>query len=360
MNDLTMWQDAAREDLVTVHRIKPPASYDVPIEATDEGTLADVDLSQCSITWSAETDTRVSGTIARLGAWDKDVDWLEIRLSCPAYSYDKPLAILIPNRITETHGGVHGAGKSNVTTTINAESVLWALSKDDVTPCLVIDSGTTYSYAMGKIAGKWLSYETKTLATSTPIVYEEGTSRLDMLYDLAAKDLDRLDVSATGQVTLTEKETYTKTDPVWSVSALDSRSIVLADSDSVSVAFGDTPSHVTVKNDDTDSPLAATNEVPSGAASRAARGYVSTKTYTLSSSTIASSSDAAAAALLYVEEAEAVPITRTISTLYFPVKAGECITYTDVDGTTKTYRVKEKTLQLGTMTQDLKLEEVTS
>lgn len=353
-DELAMWRDATRDDVIRVLLVDP-ANLD-----TVRGELGGVILRRCSLTFGYDTDNRVSGKVTAVddGSWVEG-SWLRIVHECPGYGYRNELATLVPSNVSHTLEDGH------VELEFTLQSVLWTLSSDMRSSHLTIAAGAQTPDVFDRMiatagrAGSRLP-GCNSHRYDQAVTYEIGDSILSDLFDVCNAANNRLDVDGHGRVTM-GPNTGTNRTPDWRLDVDDARTIVLEQG----VTWEDQPgsvassSIVTYKKDTQDekTEITAVAELPNSKRySAQRRGYVLAKVHSESDLTPATYDAALAKAKTYLQDEGRDTVKRTAKCMYFPVTEGQVVEMDDGLATTSNL-VTEASVSFDDMTVDLTMEQ---
>lgn len=349
MRDLTIWEDGAREDVITLQRVTPRHVDDVI------GEVPHIVLSDCSLTFGYYTDNRVQGSICYEGTWDGDLSYLRLVHECPDYGYRNELATLVIDSITDT------SQKGSVKTKLTCQSMLWALADDKTDWCYAIGAGALANDVVASICDEG-GFQHLVMPGAgdhryqQTVVYKIEDSRLSILFDAAADAGNRLDVDGHGRITVTHYTPPAERDPDWLLDANSPRSIVIDEGDDKETSLGDAYGRTIVVYTNGNEQVAGGVEAPSDAiASWQRRGYLRANVHTLNEMNPPTREHAAQIAKSYQSEDIDVGVKRNIKCMYFPIVAGDMVRYIDTAGNSAKYLAQEVTANLADMTVNLTL-----
>ena len=353
MQELSMWLDPAREDVLRVVQLSPNQ-----LDGT-LGDLAGVLPSGASTTEGYYTDNRVSARLTVIESQREPYAWLRLVHECPGYEWSEELGTFVVAEEDTTYQD----GTS--TTEYDLRSILWAISSDTQPFHFSIGAGATAHAVFQRIC-QTVGKEGRILAGagdyrySDSVVYDVGNSYLSDLFDVASTAGDRLNVDGHGNITLGPYTPPRQRDPDWVLDASAQRSIVL-DSGGIKVedTTGQATSRVVVAYKSGDTEINAGADVDSGSPySSARRGYTiaETKQVTDMSPATQAQADAVARQDLALNTADAGRV-RSCKCLYFPVHAGDVVEWREGLSSTK-YLVKQCDRDLEDWTVSLELKEV--
>lgn len=340
------WADPKRTDVIRFLMVDPndlDAAY---------GDIDDVQLGSSSITYGYYTDTRSSSkiTFLRGNNYVKNA-WIRIVHEVPAEDYVNELGTFVPVSPNVQYGGA-------VTESYDLQSPLWAL-KDDLYPyCFSIAKGASFVQAFKTVCGMckrpYLLQNPNDFAAEQAVVFEAGTSFLDILYDISENSYNHIDLDGHGRITLSPVTELQYRSPSWELDADDPRSMIIEGSVKMEPEAEEIPNRTIVVQGN----YVGVADLPEGAEySAAQRGYVKTQKY--SGSGINSSAQAEALAKAYLNGFS--KITQwTMETMYFPAKCGETVYFT-IDGVKHLCMIQSiDPVALDTMTMKLTLREASN
>lgn len=351
MNDLSMWLDATREDVLRVVQLSPNQL---------DGTLGDLPgvlASGASITEGYYTDNRTSAKLTVLEAQREPYAWLRLVHECPGYGWSEELGTyVVAQEDTAYQGGTS-------TTDYDLRSILWAISSDTQPFHFSIGAGATTRQVFERIC-QTVGKSGRILAGAgdhrygDSVVYDVGNSYLSDLFDIASTSNNRLDVDGHGRITLGPYTPPSQRDPDW---VLDSstKPIVIDDGIKVEDTTGQATSRVVVTYKSGDTEINAGADVDASSPySSARRGYTiaETKQATDMSPATQAQADATARSDLALNTSDAGRV-RSCKCLYFPVHEGDVVEWREGTSSTK-YLVKEADKDLSDWTVSLTLKEV--
>ena len=338
------WRDPARLDVLHCVMVDPNNLDEI------YGDLEDVQLGSTSLTWGWNTDTVCSCGLSFLkGANYVPNAWIRIIHEVPAAGYALELGTFIPTAPAETLKGAR-------VVRLDLQSPLWGLKEDRLTERFSVGRGGSLLAAMGRVLDRcgrpYVTGGAFDVTAPEAVVYDVGTSCLQILQDLAAMTGNRLDLDGHGRVLIAPVPDHRTLTPAWTLDADDERSVIIEGSISMESNLDELPSRVIAVNGN------YVGVADLGAASPCSaqlRGY--TRAVSFSDKTIRSRSTAQSMARQYLDEAS---MTRTwkMQTLYFPARCGENVTFI-LDGEKHVCMIQSvDPLNLATMTMTLTIREV--
>lgn len=344
MNDLTMWEDGAREDDIVLETVDPKT-----LDAT--GEVAHVNLENCSITEGYETDNRVQGQVEFEGEYDYR-SWFRFVHICEKYGYRNEMALLIPDVVTYN--------AETKMTSISCQSVLWSLSEDTQPSHFAIAKGARTKAVFNRIM-QITGRKGEILAGAGDSLYGEakaypiGDSFLSDLFDICNAANNRLECTGHGVITMGAYVKPKKKAVDWEIDPDDSRTILLTGSKSTETNIGSAASRtVVVWKGSNDKEIAASQDVASTSVAAASRrGYTVAKVHQVQDLNPQNQAQAYKLAEQYIEDDSDLGVTRSISCLYFPVHEGDILKITG----DRRWCVTQVQIKLSGMTVDLTLKE---
>jgi hypothetical protein len=338
------WADPKRTDVIHFVMVDP--------NNLDEtfGEIEDVQLGSSTLTYGYYTDTRYSSqvTFLRGNNYVKNA-WIRIIHEVPAAGYVKELGTFVPTSPNVQYGGA-------VTVTYDLQSPLWALANDLITSKLSFGNGSGFAGAFGVVCNRcgrpYLLQNPNNYATPKTIVYEAGTSYLDILFDLSSSANNRVDVDGHGRLILEPNIDRRYLSPSWELNVDDPRSLIIEGSVRMEPQSDEIPNRIIVVNDS----YVGVADIPAGEEySAAQRGYVKAQMY----NGTGVNSNAAAQSLAQAYLNGFSKITQwTMDTMYFPAKVGENVYFT-IEGVKHLCMIQSiDPVNLDTMTMKLTLREV--
>lgn len=338
------WADPKRTDVIRFLMVDPndlDAVY---------GEIDDVQLGSSSITYGYYTDTRYSSriTFLRGNNYVKNA-WIRIIHEVPSEGYVNELGTFVPTSPNVQYGGAD-------TVTYDLQSPLWALSNDLTTSIMSLSSGSGFSSAFTvvcNICGRpYLIKNPNNSSTTKTIVYEAGTSYLDILLDISGTANNRINVDGHGRIILEPLTDMRYLSPSWDLNVDDPRSLIIEGSVKMEPQSDEIPNRVIVMNGS----YIGIADIPAGAEySAAQRGYVKAQKY--NGTGVNSVAAAQSLAQAYLDGFS--KITQwTMDTMYFPAKVGENVYFT-IDGEKHLCMIQSiDPVNLDTMTMKITLREV--
>ena len=338
------WADPKRTDVIRFLMVDPNDLDNA------YGDIEDVQLGSSSITYGYYTDTRYSSKIVFLRGnnYVKNA-WIRIVHEVPAEGYSNELGTFVPTSPNVQYGGA-------VTESYDLQSPLWAL-KDDLCPnCFSVAKGGSFVNAFKSVCSRlnrpYLLQNPNDYRAEKAVVYEAGTSFLDILYDLSGNSNNRIDLDGHGRILLAPALELRFKSPSWELDVDDPRSVIIDGTVKMEPEAEEIPNRAIVVQGN----YVGVADLPEGAEySAAQRGYVKTQKY--SGSGINSTAQAEALAKAYLNGFS--KITQwTMETMYFPAKCGETVYFT-IDGVKHLCMIQSiDPVELDSMTMKLTLREV--
>ena len=338
------WRDPARSDVLHFVMVDPNNLDEI------YGDLEDVQLGSTSLTWGWNADTVSSCGLSFLkGANYVPNAWIRVIHEVPAAGYARELGTYIPTAPTESLKGAR-------VVRLDLQSPLWGL-KDDLLPeRFAVGRGGSLLAAMGRVLDRcsrpYVVCGAFDLKAPEAVVYDIGTSCLQILRDLAALTGNRLDLDGHGRVLIAPVPDHRTLTPAWTLDADDPRSVIIEGSVSTETNLDELPSRAIVVNGGyvgvadlgADSPYSAQ-----------LRGY--TRAVSVSDKAVASRAAAQRLARQYLDEASLARLWK-MQALYFPARCGENVTFI-LDGEKHVCMIQSvDPLKLDSMTMTLTIREV--
>lgn len=338
------WADPKRTDVIRFQMVDPN-NLDSAF-----GDVEDVQKGSSSLTYGYYTDTRYSSKIVFLKGnnYVKNA-WIRIIHEIPSEDYSNELGTFIPVSPNVNYGGA-------VTEAYDLQSPLWALGKNVCTSVYSVGKGASLVSAFRNVLNTcgmpYILNNPNDYAAQNPIVYEAGTSYLDILFDLANTANNRIDLDGHGRVTLSPAPDHQTLSPAWELDVDDPRSVVIEGSVKMEPEAEEIPNRTIVIQGS----YIGVADLPDGSEySAAQRGYVNAQVY--SGTGVNSKAAAQAMAQAYLNGFS--KITQwSLETMYFPAHAGDNVQFT-IDGEKHLCMIQSiDPVNLETMTMKLTLREV--
>lgn len=338
------WKDPKRTDLIHFVMVDPNNLDSV------YGDLEDVQLGSSTITYGYYTDTRYSSQITFLRD-NNYVDnmWIRIIHEVPAQDYVNELGTFIPVSPNVNYDGT-------ITKELDLQSPLWGLTDDLTVSNFTIAKNTSYIDAFKRVCTTcnrpYLLENPNDYKAQSAIVYEPGTSYLDILMDLADATNNRVDLNGHGQIIFSPLVDMRTLSPTWELDADDPRSMIREGTVKMEPESEEIPNRIIVINGS----YVGVADIPDGKEySSSQRGYIKAESYSVSS--VKSNSQAKSLAQSYLDSY--TKITQwTMDTLYFPAKCGENVIFT-IEGKRHICMIQSiDPVNLDTMTMSITLKEV--
>ena len=340
------WADPKRTDVIHFQMVDPNDLDSV------YGDIEDVQLGSSSITYGYYTDTRYSSKIVFLRGnnYVKNM-WIRIIHEVPAEGFSEELGTFVPTSPNVQYGGA-------VTESYDLQSPLWSL-KDDLCPAVYsIGKGASFVRAWSNILDScgrpYILQNPNNFNAAKAVVYEAGTSFLDILNDICGNTSNRMDIDGHGRIILEPLPEHQSVSPSWELDTDDPRSVIINGSVKMEPNSEEIPNRTIVVQDK----YVGVADLPEGAEySAAQRGYIKAQKY--SGSGLNSTAAAQSLAQAYLDGFS--KITQwTMQTMYFPAKCGENV-YFKIDGVKHLCMIQSiDPVELDTMTMKLTLREVSN
>lgn len=344
------WTDRSIPDEVHVMMVDP---HNLDIV---RGELENLILSDCSVFYGYNTDTRTSAKLATLGSNYIDNSWL--RIIHKRGDFTEELGTYVLEKSPE-----HSWEKKAEKYSYQLQSVLWSISKDYATYHYSIGKG---AYTLNifddicKIVKKINLHEAgaRNYRYSASKVFEVGDSWLSFLFDICETANDRLDIDGHGRITISPYYSPTEITPSWDIDADSKRTMLLSDAITWSASNDAVPGRALVIYSNGDTEIIASSDQPSSSPySDDQRGYTITNTYQISDMTPVTKARAQQLASQYLSQQKQI-VQCQCSMLYFPCRPGETM-YLTIDGNRKKYQIKNvDPVNLKDFTMGLTLREI--
>ncbi len=338
------WADPKRTDVIHCQMVDPNNLDEV------YGDIDDVQLGSTPVTFGYYTDTRYSSKIVFLkGNNYVDNMWIRIVHEVPKEGYVNELGTFIPVSPNTNYNGA-------VTQSFDLQSPLWALNNDLCTSVFSIGKGASFVSAFKRACDNcnrpYLLQNPNDFLAEKTVVFEAGTSYLQILMDIANSTNNRVDLDGHGRILLSPLSNMRYVSPSWELDADDPRSMIIEGSIRMEPESDEVPSRTIVVNGN----YIGVADLPDGAEySAAQRGY--TKAVKYSGTGIKSNAAAQSLAQSYLDGFTKVT-QWSMSTLYFPAKCGENVTFR-IDGQKHLCMIQSiDPVDLDTMTMKITLREV--
>lgn len=314
------WKDSARTDIWRVEQVDP-VNPDI-----SRGSLEGV--SSLSLTWGYYTDTRGSASITTLGN-DGFIKHSQLRIihEVPEWDYTYEL---FTGYVT---GVEKNSSQGTTETTYTLKSPLYALDVDIQAWTFVVGENGMALNAMKTLferCNRPYSFDPKSkdYRFSSTKVYPVGDSHLTTLFDISGLAEDRISVDGHGRVTVSPYTTPTQLTPMWYLDTDDENTMVLNDSISETNTDFDVPGRVIVNHKDGDNEITAWADASSSyESSSSKRGYMLSEIQDVTDLS-GGQQQAQALADKYLAEAQASYKEWQVSTLYMPMREGDCVQFT--------------------------------
>lgn len=337
------------------------------------GTLDNVDVSSVSITEGYYTDTRVQGKLTYYGENPQRQAYIRIIAKDTSTGYTEELGTFIPSSDDVTmEGGI-------VKTSLNLESVLYGISQQKLQSTWICKTGMgAYPNLVNILVNKcnmplqsdgqgWAMAEDRhgnyappnDVLFSNNALCDAGSSILELMYGICNATTNRLDVNGHGKVLFYGYESPANRTAIFTITANSENSIVL-DGVSRSSNYLNKTSQVTVHaTNDQDQEITST-KTATGRLSLSQRGYIVGKYYDVSNMSPFTQARADTLAKQYLSTATNENMEWTLTTEYMPIYAGDVGYLEGLNdnydyGTKKKVMVKNREIDLATMTQKLTL-----
>lgn len=346
------WKDQRREDVFHFLMVDPH-NLDVI-----RGEIDNIILSDCSLTYGYDTDTRVSGKVKFLEENFIENSWIRIVHEVRKENYFNELGTFIAvNPSVKTINGTNEV-------TYDLQSVLWTL-KSDLCP---------YHFAIGQGAYSLDAFDRVCDTCHRPFVhkatavdyiytsskvYEMGSSYLDILFDISNISGNRVEVDGHGRITIEGYSNPAYLATSWDLNADDSRSVIINEGISKSSTDYDTPNRAIIIYQNNDTEIYAYSDAPSEFKfSQSQRGYVMAEVYQMNDMSPATKERAQTLSEQYLEENLTGVTEYSLTSAYFPAKPGETLNLTYGGANHHCLITAIDSVNLKEMTMDLTVKEV--
>lgn len=296
------------------------------------------------ITWGYDSDTRVSAEISVLDPEIPDGSWIRLVVKAPDYSEELGTFAI-------SHIQREEVGEGSLLWTYTLQSVLWMLSEDRGGYHYCVGSGVKTQVAIARvcdICGKRYRFlpGMRDTASGSATVYEMGDTFLHILFDLCDKSNNRLDVDGHGRVTVEAYTEPSKRSPSIEIDERDSRSIVLdsglTEDDGTGEAYNRTVVHYKGRPEgaDEDVEITALSDFAGGALSSNVRGYTRAQIHEVNDMSPVTQARANQLLAEYTPQDRDRNITRSRTIMWIPMKEGDMLRWTDLDGNTSKWIAK--------------------
>ena len=359
---MASWLDRERRDILTAQLLTPSGYSDIGwLEGVTGGSITD----------DHDTDTRIAATITTI-APETDVDLAMMRLWHEARFSDGDVQTELLGTFFALRTSEDWKSGTN-SVTFDLKSALYGLSSDIAPTAKTLGKDSFARAAFEAICKEcrrpyaWLDADNRRFSANK--VLEAGKSNLSRLHELANMSGNRLDVDEQGRLTF---QKYVRPRNRSVVMELEHTSpMVLSSGISRSTDEMEVPSRaivtwnhsqsVRVKGKSTTQQKAITAyaDVDAGAHSSIGRRGFRVATYHQEDDLGTSTALAQQMARKYLDEEDEVSTTWTVPCRWFPIKAGQCISWLAPDA--DVYRkclVTRVERDLTTFTQQLTLREV--
>ena len=338
------WKDPKRTDVIRFQMVDPNNLDEV------YGDIEDVQLGSSDVTFGYYTDTRYSSKFTFLHGnnYVRNM-WVRIVHEVPSEGYVNELGTFVPVSPIVNYGGA-------VTDSYDLQSPLWTLKNNLCTAPFSISKGgnflTAFRIACERCNRPYIMQNPNNWTAEKSVVYEAGTSYLEILNGIADSTNNRVDLDGHGRILLSPLPDMRYVSPLWELDTEDPRSMIIEGSIRMEPESTEIPNRTIVVN----GAYVGVADLPDGAEySAAQRGYVKAQKY--SGQGIKSNSAAKALAEAYLNGFS--KITQwTMQTLYFPAKCGDNLYFT-IDGVKHLCMIQSiDPVELDTMTMKITLREV--
>jgi hypothetical protein len=310
------WSDLEHKWSINVYQLDPADMSSM------WGRLEGVDLSTCSISEGYYTDTRVQGQLSYYDAERNRQAFIQIRATVPNVHTEILGTFLVTNDDVSYEGG-------SLKTTLNLESMLYALDVQAMKAPWVVKKGTSFSTFANQILNTchrpWRNCSMRGYTYGSAVSYSTGTSYLSALYDACSTSNNRLDVDGRGNVTIEPYILPKKRTPIFNINLNDVTGIA-HDGVTRSSDYLELPTDCVVYyNRDSDNVTDCVRGYASngGRYSFGQRGYVVTKVVSVSEEPKGGATALANKAKTLLANASVENVTWEVTTEYMPVHAGD-------------------------------------
>lgn len=344
------WKEQNRKDKISAVMVDPHN-----LDST-RGELENLILSGSSISFSYDSDTRVTAKLRTFGSNYVPGSWIRI-IHSVGDEYQNELGTFIlqndPSYTFENNQMIYE---------YTLQSVLWGLSNDLTSTHFSIGEGA-YSLA---VFDKICSVCEKTgqhnpgarnYRYNNSKIYPIGDSFLSFLFDVCDSSNNRLDVDGHGRITIGPYTPPSEISASWEEDSSSEDTLLIADSIEYSSSSENIPGRTIVVYTNGDTEISATATLPASSPySPEQRGYTIAKTYQVNDLKDPTKSQLSQMARDYLDETKLVNEINP-SFLYFPCKCGETINLA-IDHIKKKWLFYSIDLDLETMHINTTLKEV--
>ena len=312
MTDFGKWRDPAFVPDLKVVMVDP---HDLD---RTRGTLEGV--TKVSLTEGYYSDTRISGSITTID---------------DNYAYGSWLRVIVDGKEVGTFGVSHIDASQDGEKTYELQSVLWMLSGDIAYELYTIGKGCKLATAVTQVckrAGMTAvfskGYINKKYTSSK--LYEQTDSRLSILNDICNSAGNQLGVDGHGRVTVQRYVTPSQRTVSWVLDPDDPRGIILDPGYEETDETGDASNRTVVIADAQSGKKRICQYVDPPTSSPVSfnkRGWRKTAVHVVTELSPWTAARAKAMARQYLADDSSRGITRDISTMYFPCKSGQIVTW---------------------------------
>ena len=338
------WKDPKRTDVIHFQMVDPNNLDQV------YGDIEDVQLGSSSVTYGYYTDTRYSSSVTFLHGNNYIPNmWVRIIHEVPAENYVNELGTFVPVSPNVNYGGA-------VTDSFNLQSPLWALSNDLCTSVFTIGKGTSFLSAFQRVCDicnrPYIFDNPNDWKPTSAVVYEAGTSYLEILYGIADSTNNRINLDGHGRIILSPCIDMKFLSPAWELNTDDQRSMIIENTVKMEPESDEIPNRTIVICGS----YVGVADLPDGVEySAAQRGYIKAQKY--SGQGLNSNAAAQSLAQAYLDGFSKVT-QWTMETLYFPAQCGDTV-YFSIGGVKHLCMIQSiDPVELSTMTMKLTLREV--
>lgn len=308
------WADPKRTDVIHFQMVDPNNLDEV------YGDIDDVQLGSSPVTYGYYTDTGYSSKLTYLvgNNYVRNM-WVRIVHEVPAEGYTRELGTFIPVSPVVDY-------KGTITETINLQSPLWGMGDNLTTKVFSIGKGGSLVKAFQRACDNcnrpYVMENPNDFLVEKAVVFEPGTSYLNILYDIADSSNNRIDLDGHGRIVLKPSVDFRYLTPSWELDADDPRSMIIEGTISMESESEEIPNRVIVVNGN----YVGVADLADGSEySLAQRGYVKAQKH--SGTGIKSNSQARALAESLIQSYAKVT-QWSMETMYFPAECGQNVRFT--------------------------------
>lgn len=338
------WADQNRDDIWRVQMIDP---FDFSVVRGEFSHITGI-----SLTWGYYTDTRGSADVKVLDEEYIPHSMLRIIHEIPAWEYSNEVFCgYVTGQDSDTLQG-------STERTFSLSSVLYGLDQDLLASTFAIGKNGYAKDAMRRIASKCnnrpIVFEpgSNDYRFSSSKVYPVGDSYLETMFDLCDVSKNRLSVDGHGRITVSKYVEPSKLTPLWILDTEARDSVVLSESIPESTTEYDAPGRIIVTHQEGDNEIVASADADASLdSSPKKRGYMKAELRQETDLT-GGYSQALKLAKQYLNDAQDSYKEWQVSSLYMPIREGDCIQLI-LDGTS--HKTLAKSIDVDCLANTMKL-----